>query len=79
MFGLLVGHETQACNLQKNVRRVVEVAGVGSSLKAPKNKGEGDGSGAFQGACDERQGIEKLQIVFHAFGGPKTPQWGGLI
>ena len=32
--------------------RVVEVAGVGSSLKALKNKGEGDGSGTFQDASD---------------------------
>jgi len=42
----------KACNLQNNVLQVVEVAGVNSSLKAPKNKGEGDGSKTFQDACD---------------------------
>ena len=47
MVGSLVGHEIQACNFQNNVLQVVEIAIVGSSLKAPKNKGEGDGSEAF--------------------------------
>jgi len=52
MFGSLVGHESQACNLKNNVLQVAEVAGVISSLKALKNKGEGDGSEVFQDACD---------------------------
>ena len=47
MLGSLVGHVGQACNLQNNVLQVVEVAGFGSSLKALKNKGEGDGSETF--------------------------------
>ena len=46
-FGSLVGHVIQACYLQNNVLQVVEVAGVGSSLKALKNKCEGDGSKTF--------------------------------
>ena len=52
MLGSLVGHESQACNLRNNVLKVVEVAGISSSLKAPKKKGEGDGSKTFQDACD---------------------------
>ena len=50
MCGSLVGLVNQACNLQNNVLQVPEVAGVGSSLKAPKNKGEGDGSETFSGS-----------------------------
>ena len=47
MLGSFVGHESQACNLKNNVLQVAKVASVGSSLKALKNKGEGDGSEAF--------------------------------
>ena len=54
MLGSSVGHEIQACNLKNNV---LQVACVGPSLKAPKNKGEGDGSETFQDACD----ADKLQ------------------
>jgi len=43
--------KSQACNLKNNVLQVAEVVGIGSSLKAPKNKGEGDGSEAFRDAC----------------------------
>jgi len=49
MLGASFGHEIQACNLQNNVLQVAEVADVGSSLKARKNKGEGDGSKTFSG------------------------------
>lgn len=52
MLGSLVGHVSQACNLQNNVLQVAEVAGIESSLKVLKNKGEGDGSENFQDACD---------------------------
>ena len=52
MLGSLVGQEIQASNLKNNVLQVAEVASVGSSLKALKNKGEGDGSKTFQDACD---------------------------
>ena len=47
MLGSLVGHESQACNLQNNVLQVAKVAGVISLLKALKKKGEGDGSETF--------------------------------
>ena len=47
---------------------------MGSFLKAPKKKGEGDGSKAFKDACDANKVQKKLAIVFHAFGGPKAPQ-----
>ena len=60
MLGSLAGHESQACNLQKNV---LQVAAVGSSLKALKNKSEGDGSEAFQDACD----AEKVQRSCRSF------------
>ena len=33
----------------------------------------------FQDACDANRVQRELQITFHAFGGPKAPQWGGLI
>jgi len=49
MFGSLVSHVIQACNSKNNVLQVAEVVGVGLSLKALKNKGEGDGSDAFSG------------------------------
>ena len=39
------------------------MAGVGSSLKAPKNKGEGDGSKTFQDACD----ADKVQGICSLF------------
>ena len=57
MLASLVSHESQACNLQNNVLHVAEIASVGSLLKAPKNKGEGDGSKTFQEDC----GAEKVQ------------------
>jgi len=57
MLGSLVGHQSQACNLQNNVLQVAEVAGVGSSLKDPKKKGEGEGNNTFWDACD----VEKVQ------------------
>lgn len=60
---MLVGHLRQACNLQNNVLQVAEVAGVGSSLKAPKNKGVGDGSETFQDACD----ADKVQRSYRLF------------
>jgi len=47
--GSLVGYIIQACDFPNNVLQVAKVAGVGSSLKAPKNKGEGDGSETFSG------------------------------
>ena len=33
----------------------------------------------FQDICDADKVHRKMQIIFHAFGGPKAPQWGGLI
>ena len=63
-FGSLFGHVIQACNLQIHVLQVVEVAGVSSSLKASKDKGEGDGSETFLGRLQCWQGIEKVQINF---------------
>jgi len=33
----------------------------------------------FQDACDVDRVQRELQIIFHSFGGPKVPQWGGLI
>ena len=33
----------------------------------------------FQDACDADRVHRKLQIIFHAFGGPKAPQWGALV
>jgi len=37
---------------KNNVLQVAEVVSASSSLKAPKNKGEGDGSETSQDACD---------------------------
>jgi len=51
MLGSLVSHEIQAC-IAKQCTIGCEVVGVGSSLKAPKKKGEGDGSETFHDACD---------------------------
>ena len=48
---------------KNNVLQVAKVASVDSSLKALKNKGEGDGSEAFQDACD----VEKVQKVADYF------------
>jgi len=33
----------------------------------------------FQDICDADRVHRKMQITFYAFGGPKAPQWGGLI
>jgi len=38
--------------LQNNVLQFAEIVDVSLSLKALKNKGEGDGSETFQDACD---------------------------
>ena len=54
-------------------------AGVGSLLKAMKNKGEGDGRVTFSGCLWCRHYTQELHIIIDAFGGPKAPQWGGLI
>jgi len=64
MLESLVGYESQACNLQNNVLQVAEVAGVNSSLKALKNKGERDGSKAFQDACDANKVQRSCRLFF---------------
>jgi len=64
MLGSLVGHESQACDLKNNVPQVAEVVGVSSSLKAPKNKGEGDGSETFQDTCDVDKVHRSCRLFF---------------
>jgi len=38
--------------------------GVGSSLMAPKDKGEGEGSVACQKICGANNGTQQFQIMF---------------
>ena len=64
MLGSLAGHESQAWNLQNNVLQVVDIVGVGSSLKALKNKGEGDGSEAFLDTCDAEKVQKSCKLCF---------------
>ena len=33
----------------------------------------------FQDTCDVDKVHRSCRLFFHAFGGPKAPQWGGLI
>ena len=40
------------------------MVGVGSSLKASKDKGEGDGSEAFQDACDADKVQRSCKLCF---------------
>ena len=50
--------------MQNNVLQVAEVVGVDSSLKALKNKGEGDGSEAFQDASDADKVQKNCRLFF---------------
>ena len=59
--------------------RIAEDADVGSSLKASKNKGEGDGRVTFFGTLVVQTRYKAATNYFHSFGAPKAPQWGGLI
>jgi len=33
----------------------------------------------FQDDCDANKVYRSCRIIFHSSGGPKAPQWGGLI
>jgi hypothetical protein len=78
MLGSLVGHVIKHVICKILYYRFAEDAGVGSSLMAPKNKGEGEGRVTYQDTCGA-DNVQKVADYFHAFGGPKAPQWGGLI
>ena len=76
MLGSLVGHVRQAYNLQNNVLQVAEVAGVSSSLKAPKNKGEGDGSETFSRTLVMQTRYREVADYFSCFWSTKSSLMG---
>jgi len=68
----------KACNLQNNVLQVAKVVGVGSSLKALKNKGEEHGSETFSRRLWCRHGIEKVSYYFSCFWRTKSSSVGRI-
>jgi len=52
---------------------------VDSSIMALKNKGEGEGSVAYQGTCCADEGVQHIVDYVHSFRGPKAPYLGGMI